>query len=150
MRRRKIWPHKIWSRLFQVKRSERRLQRKFKAAAESHVKELAELRARHEEQLELERSRFFQMQAHWASRFIEAFKLEPLQITDLEAGVTDPKYRVKPTDPDPEEMLQGSAFERFQEEKERFFTEGVSKGVSPAGIMERWKEVKTQILEDLM
>jgi len=97
-RTRRIWPHKLWIELFRARRKlqralkeQRRLERTLRVGLEAQAD-------RYEEQLALERSRFSQMQTEWSSRLVQMAGLHPILMTDLQAGVTDPKFKPKVDD----------------------------------------------------
>lgn len=148
---RKIWPFRLWVELFRARRYARRLSRKFRQLERSHLEDTSSLTARYEEELALQRSRYDQMQTELTSRILQAVKLQPVLITDLEQGITNPKFRQKPVDGDVEDLLSGPQLERFEAEKERFFSEGIDMGLSPAEIKERWNNTaKEAVLEDML
>lgn len=146
MSKRKIWPMKLWIKLFQARRLARRLQRKLDVLQEGHASEVAAIKDRYEEHLAYERARTDRLQTEWASRFVQLFKQQPMLVADLDSDMTDPRYRHRPK---PEDILGGDAFTKFEEEKERFWEEGVQMGLSPAAIQERWKEVAPQVIEEI-
>jgi hypothetical protein len=111
-----------------------------------HREEVAALTARYEKHLALERSRNDQIQTEWGSRFVQLFKLNPMLVTDIETGMTDPRFRHEPS---PQDMMGADAYARFDEEKHRFWEEGVAAGFSDAAIRERWKEVSAEVIEDI-
>jgi len=149
-RMKRVWPHKMWIELFRARRKLRRALKERRRLEEHMRVELKALTERYEEQLALERSRFSQMQTEWSSRLVQLAGLNPMLLTDLESSVTDPKYRAKPDDGLALDLLSESQHERYTQEKERFFTEGIEIGNSPAQVRERWKAVSEQVIEDIM
>jgi hypothetical protein len=144
--RKRIWPHKLWIRLFQARRLARRLQRKLDVIQTRHADEVAAIKDHYEEHIAIERARGDRIQTEMTSRLLQAMRLQPMLVTDLDEDITNPKFRYQPK---PEDVMSADAAERYAEEKERFFEEGVQNGLSLAAIMERWKEVEPQVIEEI-
>lgn len=147
---RRVWPHKLWVRLFQSRRSSRRLQRQLRSVEARHREVLEQVAARYEEQVALERARFDQMQQEWSSRFVQLAGLQPMLVTDLAGTTTDPRYRQKPDDGDVLDLLNEAQHARYLDEKERFFEEGIAQGASPAEVRARWKDAQEQVIDDIL
>lgn len=150
-RKRKMWPHKLWMKLFQARRKLRRALNASANLTSRWAREKQELVDRYEEQVAYERARADRIQEEMLSRFVQfAGKQQPIMWTDLEQGVLDPRFKAKPDPGKPEDALNTEAYQRFVDAREVFWAEGEEDGRSPAEIKEKWEEIKDSVIDDVM
>lgn len=155
IRKRRIWPHRLWTELRRERRERRRLELELERDASEHKVEVASLIKRYEEDLAVERRRNYEVQLECTNKLLEYMQVTPVTIgseNDLRReALTRPiaeQLAGERSEAEMEAIMGPIASEIYHGKRAEFFEEGVEKGLNPADIAARWRQIKDKVIDD--